>query len=168
MKFLKAIKASFREAFRKSSTQRAIDEAHSGNFAEAFRCIDAGGDINATGHTSTNGRVSYEGNIGYAAIRFGNVDVLTKALDRGLDVNLVSPSSPPMLVYAILCQQEEVARLLVARGANLAPVTEDGPNPIALAHSNGMIRLVETMNERVGAPETERHITVRKPIRLKK
>ncbi|HYD18430.1 MAG TPA: hypothetical protein VEF76_08120 [Patescibacteria group bacterium] len=106
--------------FKTLDNNAAAKAAYAGEFDKAFALVEKGADINYSrwvdGPGEDGGGI---GNIGYAAILRGDVKALEKALDLGLNPDLQSPYRSPLVVFAIMNKQEEAAKLLVNRGADV-------------------------------------------------
>lgn len=122
-----------RWAFKRTNTKAAAKAAFAGNFEQAFTLIDKGADINASCWIGDPDDGGGEGNIGYSAIKHGNLKALEQALERGLDPNLQSPYRQPLVIFAIQNKQEDAAKLLVERGADVSSyLLGDFFSPLAL------------------------------------
>ena len=81
---------------------------------------------------------------------FGQPEVVKALLDAGADVNLPSRESMKVtpLASAAAAKQTEIARLLIARGANVNARAAGGHIPLHEASANGDVELVKLLIER--------------------
>lgn len=130
----------FSPIFKAIDNNAAAKAAFAGEFDKAFALYARGADINFTrwvdGKDGDEGGV---GNIGYAAILRGDTATLEKALDLGLNPDLHSGYRSPLVAFAIMNKQEEAAKLLISRGADVDQFRfQDFLSPLALARIYGM------------------------------
>jgi ankyrin repeat protein len=80
-------------------------------------------------------------------LNFGNLEIVKVMLDSGADINAVSRNklSATPLQGAAAMQNLELARLLIARGANVNCRGEEGGTPLHEAAGNGQIELVKLL-----------------------
>ncbi|HEX8433665.1 ankyrin repeat domain-containing protein [Archangium sp.] len=77
------------------------------------------------------------------AVWYNNADQLAALLDEGLDVNMPEGSTRETLLHAAAWRDRvEIARLLLARGANTSLKDKDGKRPIDYAQSPEMRALL--------------------------
>lgn len=137
-----------KKIFDRQKEKAAMKAAYAGNFDQAFAVLETGGDINASYYVGDPDEGGGEGNIGYSAVMHGNVEALQKALDKGLNPDLQSPYRAPLVVFAIIHKQEDAARLLIERGADVATYRMyDFLSPLSLAkmlQMDGLAALIET------------------------
>lgn len=125
--------------FQSTKNKAAATAAFKGDFDAAFAAVARGADINACRYVGDPDYDGGEGNIGYAAVKHGNMDALKKALDLGLDPSITSPYRQPLVAFAISNKQEAMASLLVERGADVnSYLIGDFFSPLALARIHGM------------------------------
>ena len=97
--------------------------------------IDSGQDIRAT---SRNDISFFQ-----LAISKGSVDIVKQLLDKGLDIDKFPiPGCRSPLAHALDFNKEEIAHLLLDRGANTESITSVGDDAIQLAVSAGMYNVV--------------------------
>lgn len=119
--------------FQGQKNRAAAKLAFAGDFDGAFAMVERGADINSFYFVGEGGEGGDEGNIGYSAIRLGNLAALEKALDKGLSPDLQSYYRAPLVVYAIMQKQEEAAKLLINRGADVSEFRlQDFFSPLSL------------------------------------
>ena len=126
--------------FKALDNNAAAKAAFAGEFDKAFGLVAKGADINFTrwvdGKDGADGGV---GNIGYAAILRGDTATLEKALDLGLNPDLYSGYRHPLVIFAIMNKQEDAAKLLISRGADVDQFRfQDFLSPLALARIYNM------------------------------
>lgn len=143
--------------FKGQKNKAAAKAAFAGDFDGAFAMVDRGADINSFYYVGEFDEGGDEGNIGYSAIRQGNVAALEKALDKGLKVDLQSWYRPPLVVYAIMQKQEEAAKLLIDRGANVTTdyLLSGDLSPLALARIYKMPEVKKMIEERLTQEQLE-------------
>jgi len=56
----------------------------------------------------------------HISIIYGHIAVAIMLLDAGVNINILDESGRTPLIVAILCEQVEIVKLLLARGANPA------------------------------------------------
>lgn len=142
--------------FVRQKSKAATKAAFAGHFAQAFAILETGGDINATRYIGDPEYGGGEGNIGYAAIMHGNKAALEKALDKGLDPGLQSPYRSPLVIFAIQQKQEDMAKLLVERGADVASYQwQEMLSPLSLAKIYQMDALATLIESKLTPDERE-------------
>lgn len=128
--------------FQSTKDKAAATAAFNGDFEKAFAAVERGANINSCRYIGDPDHDGGEGNIGYSAVKHGNIDALKKALDLGLDPSLASPYRQPLVAFAISNKQEAMASLLVERGADVSSyLIGDFFSPLALARIHGMPEL---------------------------
>jgi ankyrin repeat protein len=82
-------------------------------------------------------------------LNFGNLEVVKLTLERGADINAVSRNklSATPLQGAAAMQNIELARLLIARGANVNCRGQEGVRPLHEAAGNGQLELAKLLLE---------------------
>jgi hypothetical protein len=148
------IKSLFKAQNEKAAAKAAFD----GNFEQAFALIDKGLNINFTRWVEGKGFDDRggEGNIGYAAIKHGNLEALEKALEKGLDPSLQSRYLSPLVVFAIHQKQEEAALTLVERGADLTSyLFAECLSPLSLAKMYGMNKLTQAIESKLTSEQLD-------------
>lgn len=70
----------------------------------------------------------------------GNLELVTALLDRGADIHRTLPTGRTVLHLAALYDRVEVARLLIARGANVNLRDRQGVAPLNEAALRGFAR----------------------------
>ena len=139
--------------FDKQKSKAAMLAAFGGDFGRAFDILETGGDINATRFIGEPGYGGSEGNIGYAAVLHGDIEALGKALDRGLNPDVHSPYRSPLVIFAIQQNREDMAMLLVERGADVSTFRlQDYLSPLSLAKIYRMEGLAALIEEKL-SPE---------------
>jgi len=80
-------------------------------------------------------------------LNFGNLGIVKVLLDNGADINAVSKNklSATPLQGAAAMQNIELARFLIARGANVNCRGEEGGTPLHEAAGNGQIELAKLL-----------------------
>jgi len=80
-------------------------------------------------------------------LNFGNLEIVKVLLDNSSDINAVSKNklSATPLQGAAAMQNLELARLLIARGANVNCRGEEGVTPLHEAAGNGQIELAKLL-----------------------
>jgi hypothetical protein len=144
--------------FKGQKNRAAAKAAFTGDFDAAFAMVDRGADINSSYYVGDPDDGGGEGNIGYSAIRAGNLAALEKALDKGLDVNLQSYYRQPLLVYAIMQKQEEAGKLLINRGADVTGndyLFSDIFSPLTLTRFHQMPEVGRMIEERLSPKQLE-------------
>lgn len=145
-----------KEIFDNQKSKNAMKAAFSGHFDRAFAILETGGDINATRYIGDPEDGGGEGNIGYAAILHGNREALEKALDKGLYPDLQSPYRSPLVIFAIQNKQEDMAKLLVERGADVASFRfADYLSPLSLAKMYKMDSLAALIEAKLTPEQLE-------------
>ena len=125
--------------FKGQKNKAAARAAFAGDFETAFSWIGKGAEINSSAYIGDPDEDGGEGNIGYAAIKHGNLQALEKALDMGLDPSFQSPYRSPLVIFAIQNKQEDAAKLLIARGADVSSyLLGDFFSPLATARVYNM------------------------------
>lgn len=147
----------FTPIFKAIDNNAAAKAAFAGEFDKAFALYAKGADINFT--RWVNGKDGAEGgvgNIGYAAILRGDTATLEKALDLGLNPDLHSGYRSPLVVFAITNKQEEAAKLLISRGADVDQFRfQDFLSPLALARIYGMPDVEKAIEEKLSPKQLE-------------
>lgn len=87
-----------------------------------------------------------------------NVDVslIEHLIEKGADINYSTPSDPlakpfegwTSLHYAISCGADEVARLLIEKGANVNAIADDGTTPLIIAAKNDSVFMAKFLLEK--------------------
>src|SRR5437868_7116213 len=80
-------------------------------------------------------------------LNFGNLEIVKLTLDRGADIDAVSKNrlSATPLQGAAAMQKLELARLLIARGANVNCRGEAGGSPLHEAAGNGQMEFAQLL-----------------------
>ena len=80
-------------------------------------------------------------------LNFGNLEVVKLTLDRGADIDAVSKNkfSATPLQGAAAMQSVDLARFLIARGANVNCRGDEGGSPLHEAAGNGQIELAKLL-----------------------
>jgi len=80
-------------------------------------------------------------------LNFGNLEIVKLTLDRGADIDAVSKNkfSATPLQGAAAMENLELARLLIARGANVNCRGEEGVSPLHEAAGSGQIELAKLL-----------------------
>jgi ankyrin repeat protein len=137
---MKSFKLGFE--FQSSKDKAAATAAFNGDFDAAFAAVERGANINSCRFIGDVDNGGGEGNIGYSAVKHGNMDALKKALELGLDPSLKSPYRQPLVAFAISNKQEAMASLLIEKGADVSSyLIGDFFSPLALARIHGMPEL---------------------------
>lgn len=141
----------FTPIFKAIDNNAAAKAAFAGEFDKAFALYAKGADINFTrwvdGKDGAEGGV---GNIGYAAILRGDTATLEKALDFGLNPDLYSGYRNPLVIFAITNKQEDAAKLLISRGADVDQFRfQDFLSPLALARIYDMPEVVKAIEDKL-------------------
>jgi ankyrin repeat protein len=82
------------------------------------------------------------------AIRMGNIELVKQHIEKGVDVNLQYNGRHTSLIVAILSDQPEIARLLIASGADVNLVTEKEASAINTAAMTGNIKCISLLLEK--------------------
>lgn len=142
--------------FDKQKSKAAMLAAFGGDFSRAFAILETGGDINATRYIGDPEYGGGEGNIGYAAVLHGDIAALGKALDRGLNPDVHSPYRSPLVIFAIQQNREDMAMLLVERGADVSEFRlQDYLSPLSLAKIYRMDGLAALIEEKLSPEELQ-------------
>jgi ankyrin repeat protein len=103
--------------------------AYAGNAKSLKRLLAAGGKLDeafiAIGTSRTTPMLG--------AFKFGDVDVATTLLDLGAPVDFADGNGITMLGRSVLNNEVELARMLIARGANVNVVDKQGMTPLLWA-----------------------------------
>jgi ankyrin repeat protein len=83
----------------------------------------------------------------HAAAAAGNTPVAKILLEHGAPVDTVDQEGNTPLALAVLYRRQDVAKLLVARNANVNHVTKDGLSLLQLAKGKGFSELVTLMQK---------------------
>lgn len=147
----------FSPIFKALDNNAAAKAAFAGEFDKAFALVAKGADINFTrwvdGKDGAEGGV---GNIGYAAILRGDTATLEKALDLGLDPDLYSGYRSPLVIFAIMNRQEDAAKLLISRGADVDQFRlQDFLSPLALARIYNMPEVEKMIEAKLSPRQLE-------------
>ena len=80
-------------------------------------------------------------------LNFGNLEIVKLTLDRGADIDAVSKNkfTATPLQGAAAMEKLELARLLIARGANVNCRGEEGGSPLHEAAGNGQIEFAKLL-----------------------
>lgn len=142
--------------FKFQKNAAAAKLAFSGDFDGAFAMVDRGADINSSYYVGEPDEGGGEGNIGYSAIRQGRLDILEKALDKGLSVDMQSPYGVPLLHFALREKQEAAALLLINRGANVTDyLFSDIFSPLSMASFMGLTEAAKAIEARLNPAQLE-------------
>ncbi|MEZ0261354.1 MAG: hypothetical protein ACAH80_10115 [Alphaproteobacteria bacterium] len=125
--------------FQSTKNKAAAKAAFAGDFDAAFAAVARGANINSSYYVGDPDRDGGEGNIGYSAVKHGNLEALKKALELGLNPSIASPYRQPLVAFAISNNQEAMASLLVERGADVSSyLIGDFFSPLSLARIHNM------------------------------
>lgn len=101
-----------------------------GNLRVARMLLDAGADIGAT-------RWSGDGVL-HAATHAGRIALVRLLLDRGAEVNVAETRmGQTPLMWAVAAPHPDIARLLIARGADVSATSTNGFSPLLFAAEHG-------------------------------
>nr|WP_293181738.1 ankyrin repeat domain-containing protein [Nannocystis sp.] len=110
-----------------SPTVRLVRAAYEGNRARVAEALRAGGaDLNAEAEPY---QYIYRRSLA-AALDGGDIEIVEMLLDAGADPNQTGDNDAPVLSLAIKEHKFDVARLLLARGADARRVDEDHRTPL--------------------------------------
>ena len=100
-------------------------------------------------------------------LNFGNLEIVKLTLDRGSDINAVSKNkfSATPLQGAVAMQKIDLARLLIARGANVNCRGEAGGSPLHEAAGNGDLEFAKLLLEH-GAKLNAKDDTGKTPLTI--
>jgi len=79
------------------------------------------------------------------AVRTGDIDALTAALDAGVPANLASPRGDGLLMLAAYYGWVDQVQLLAARGADVDQLGPRGQTPLSGAAFKGDLTVIEAL-----------------------
>ena len=134
-----------------------VDEPNSGKWSATplywslFDCKFEAAEFLLTKGANVNSTDSFGSTPLYMAVCCENVDLslIEHLIQKGADVNYKNTSDGlTSLHYAISCGSDDVARLLIEKGANVNAIADDGTTPLILAAKNDSVFIAKLLLEK--------------------
>ena len=138
---LEAIQREKKEIERREQEQRERDHNELVRFEKLQLRINAGKLVSA----DELGKMadSKDGKEFFNWCAWGQLKNVKEALEKNPHLLLITSNGNTPLHYAVIARQQDVARLLVERGANVQALNEEGKSPIEIAMRSGQAEVAE-------------------------